>query len=120
MGHRAMPRVHLLQRIGNLTDGCTSPNCIDRKRKKILGIAVRGRGERFQCFLTPVLLTLPAHPLQAFDLAVSNRRIIDIENLDLRVISGHILVDTDNHILTAVDACLPARRRFFDTSFRQA
>ena len=78
-----MPPVDFFERVGNLADRGPRTRSVDGKREQVAGILLccLGQGEQglLACFLVPTA----AHLLEPTDLGLPDRRIIDVENVDL-------------------------------------
>jgi len=65
-------------------------------------------------------LSASAPVVSASDLGVANGRIIDVPDLDLRLVFALVFVDADDHFLAAVDTRLAQGGGLFDTQLRHA
>ena len=72
-----------------------------------------------QRLAAPFLVPGVAHVQEALDLIAAHGIVIDIENLDIGVLRGRILIDPYDDVLTTIHTRLSACGRFFDSAFGQ-
>src|SRR5690606_11177433 len=96
----AVPAVHLLQRVADLTDRRLGPRRGDAVVQQVA--LARGRRVRQRLQRDPYRLGVAfgAEALQLGDLPGTHRRVVDLEDVDVLVLVQAVLVDPD-HRLTA-------------------
>ena len=77
-------------------------------------------GERRQGVLDRLGIALALEARQLVDLQLPYRGVVDLEQVDLRVPLGAILVHADDRLLAGVDARLRLRRGLLNAQLRQA
>ena len=104
--------------IGDLSDAGPLAGRLDTKAEQVLPVIFACRGDRGKRLLAGRLVAFGTHLLEAGDLRLAHRRVVDIEDLDRVFLGQFVLVDPDNHVAAAVDRRLFLGRRFLDTQLR--
>ena len=121
LGHGAMAPVDFLQRIGNLADGGPGTCSIDGECQQIAGLLSRAASVNASRALLQAASSLVAADLRETpDLGLAHGRVVDAQNVDVGFFSQLVLVNADDRLFTAVDACLALYRRFFDAQLGHA
>ena len=118
--HRAVAPVHVFECIRNLPDRCAFARGIDRECQQVAGAVFRGFGEFSKRGATCILIAARAHLLEAPDLRLTYRRVVDVPNFDRCLIGSTILVHADDDFFAAIDARLADGRRFLDAQLGHA
>src|SRR5262249_40566651 len=84
------------------------------------GRGSRGLSQRRERRLALRLVAAAADAVDARDLALAHRGVVDREDVDVIGVLRPVLVDADNGFLAAVDARLTARGAFLDAQLGQA
>ena len=109
---------HPLKRIGNLAERAARPRCLDAQRQQILS-PPSARLQRIQRRPRARLVPRRAHRLQPRDLPATHLGIVDLENIEMRLLGQPIFVDPDDHRLAHIDLRRARRRGFLDPHLGQ-
>ncbi len=114
LGHRDMVAKGLAHRIGNLAERCAGARRLDGGLEDVtlasaghLAQCVERRFPRFR-------IALAAGLLDAGDLGLAHRLVVDVEDFEIVLVLQAVLVDADDHLVAAVDGRLLAGRRLLD------
>src|SRR6516225_8541498 len=95
---------HLLQRIGYLADRGLGAGCRNGAFEQVAGPCLRASRQRVKGALHRGLVALGLEPGKLLELLTAHGAVVDLEDADVGVFSGPILVDADNGLAAGVDA----------------
>src|SRR3954454_20356142 len=116
----AVPAVDGFERVGNFADRRARPRRLDRQRQQVAVAGTRRVGQRAERRLDVTGIAGLPYMVEPRELRRAHRRVVDVENIDMRRVGRFVLVDADNDLLAAIDRRLPPRGRFLDAQFRHA
>ena len=95
------------------------PGGVDRQLEQVTltSFGALGQSLKFRC--EGRLVTLCTELAETRDLRLSDRGIVDLEDLEMVFLFEAVLVDSYDRLLARVDSRLRPRRRFLDTKLRQ-
>ncbi|GAA3310010.1 hypothetical protein GCM10020295_75970 [Streptomyces cinereospinus] len=109
------------QGVGDLSDGGFGAGGVHGEFQQVaVAVAVGGAGEGVECVLAGGLVAFRAQPSQLFDLLGAYGGVVDLQDLDLLVGRGAVLVHADHGLAAGVDAGLGAGRGLLHAQFGDA
>src|SRR5439155_19479498 len=117
---RPVPAPHLLERLRDLAHRGARAGRVDRQLEQVPVSRLGPSGERLERGPHPRRVPRRPDALQARDLRLAHGRVVDLPDVERRLLGELEFVDADDHVLASVDAGLPARGGLLDAELRHA
>ena len=116
---RPVASVDLFQSVAHLADGRLGPGGLDAEGEEIAFAAFGGRGEGVEGGRDGGVVAFGAQRLEAGDLGLEDRRVVDLENIDLLLVVEGEAVEPDDGLTARVDPGLGAGGGLLDPHLGQ-